>query len=67
MGGWGERRRRGSGEEGIPVWVGRQPKKESANNIASLVAVGKAKEKKESYMTQHGCGQLAFSKGSATL
>ena len=52
---------------GVPVWEGRQPKKESANNIASLVAVGKAKEKKESYMTQHGCGQLAFSKGSATL
>ena len=46
MGGGRERMRRGRGEEGIPVWEGRQPKKESANNIASLVAVGKAKEKK---------------------
>ena len=45
MGGGRERMRRGRGEEGIPVWEGRQPKKESANNIASLVAVGKAKGK----------------------
>ena len=34
------------GEEGMPLWEGRQPKKDSANNIASLFAVGKAKEEK---------------------
>ena len=43
-----ERKRRGSGEEGITFWGVRQQKtkKERANNIASLVVVGKAKEKK---------------------
>ena len=46
-----ERMRRGRGEEGIPVWEGRQPKKESANNIASLVAVGKTEGIREVHDT----------------